>query len=355
MSPINLLKKHSIVASNLSKTVLYSAEYRLLMKLSKTFSRFVTPPHELDEKKDKELIKYLQNKVIKLHEIEADNIEKGIYPASVLIPKSPKEHLKNLPYIIFDSLKISRRRKLNDKKDLPDNVETTEAPDYLKRNYHFQTDGYFSKRSAYVYEHQVEVLFSGTAAPMRRQLIKYLKKHLTKTQLESGKLKILEIGAGVGSATLDFAESFQFEQYTVTDISDSYLSVARDRILEKNKFKNFSFTKAAGESLPFADGEFDIVFSVFLFHELPSEIRQKVLLESQRVLKKDGLLGICDSLQKDDDAKLNTVLEQFPIDYHEPFYKAYTLWNVQKSLEETGLSLLESDHVMLSKYWVAKK
>lgn len=333
------------------------------MKLSKSFSRFVTPPHELDGKKDKELIKYLQNKVIKLHETEADNIEKGIYPASVLIPKSPKEHLKNLPYIIFDSLKISRRRKLNEKKDLPNNEETAEAPDYLKRNFHFQTDGYFSKRSAYVYEHQVEVLFSGTAAPMRRQLIKYLKNHVSDEQLKSGKLKILEIGAGVGSATLDFAESFNFDQYVVSDISESYLEVARERIEEKYKnvpfekmsIEKFSFKKAAGETLPFNEGEFDIVFSVFLFHELPSEIRQKVLEESQRVLKPGGLLGICDSLQRDDDPHLNIILEQFPIDYHEPFYKAYTLWNVQKSLEEARLKLLESSHVMLSKYWVAKK
>ncbi len=333
------------------------------MKLSKAFSHFVTPPHELDEKKDKELIKYLQNKVIKLHEAEALNIERGIYPASVLIPKSPKEHLKNLPYIIFDSLKISRRRKLNDKKDLPSNDETEQAPDYLKRNYHFQTDGYFSKRSAYVYEHQVEVLFSGTAAPMRRQLIKYLKNHLTDDQLKNGKLKILEIGAGVGSATLDFAESFQFEKYVVTDISESYLEVSRERIedkykkvpLERMSLDKFVFKKAAGESLPFAEGEFDIVFSVFLFHELPSEIRQKVLEESQRVLKPGGLLGICDSLQRDDDSRLNTILEQFPIDYHEPFYKGYTLWNVAKSIEETSLQLVESGHAMLSKYWVAKK
>jgi len=119
--------------------------------------------------------------------------------------------------------------------------------------------------------------------------------------------------------------------------------------------EKFSFKKAAGEALPFNEGEFDIVFSVFLFHELPSEIRQKVLEESQRVLKPGGLLGICDSLQRDDDPHLNIILEQFPIDYHEPFYKAYTLWNVQKSLEEARLKLLESSHVMLSKYWVAKK
>ena len=363
MIPLNLFKKHSIIASNLSKTILYSAEYRLLMKLSKTFSHFVTPPYELDGKKDKSLINYLQMKVIKLHEVEAENIEKGIYPASVILPKSPIDHIKNLPYIIFDSLRISRRRKLNVKKDIPENEETAFVPDYLKRNYHFQTDGYFSKRSAYVYEHQVEVLFSGTAAPMRRQLIKYLKNHLTKEQLNSGQLKILEIGAGVGSATLDFCDSFQFEQYVVTDISESYLDVSRERIEEKYKdasqekkiLGKIAFKKAAGESLPFSEGEFDIVFSIFLFHELPSEIRNKVLFESQRVLKPGGLLGICDSLQRDDDSRLNTILEQFPIDYHEPFYKAYTLWNVTESLEDASLQLLETDHALLSKYWVAKK
>lgn len=336
------LLEHSIVASNLSKTILYSIEYKLLNQLSKALSFFVKPPYQ---EKDKELIKFLGEQVIKLHQEDARNIADGFYPVEVIKPKNATKHLLNFPRLLIDSLKISRRRKLNIKYDLGASAEN--APDYLKRNYHFQTDGYFSEHSANLYEHQVEILFSGTAAPMRRMLIKLIKEKLPHNR----PLKILEIGAGVGSATLDFTKAFDFDSYTVTDISAPYLNVASRR------FNNpkLSFVEAAGESLPFPDEEFDLVFSVFLFHELPKSIREKVLSESYRVLKKDGIVGICDSLQKDDVPKMNRVLENFPVDYHEPYYKSYTLWDVENSLKTAQFTNIDSCFKLLSKYWVAVK
>lgn len=333
----------SIVAANLSKTLVYSVEYRMLFGLSKMFSMFVKPPRQ---EKDKELINHLRNKVIKIHQREAENIVKGIYPAEVLIPKSPKDHLKNLPHLLFDSLKVSRRRKLNLKDDLEKISEVEKAPEYFRRNFHFQTDGYFSEDSANLYEHQVEVLFSGTAAPMRRILIELIKKRLPLDR----PLKILEIGAGVGTATIDFSKSFNFSTYVVSDISDAYLNVAKKRLGNK-----FEFVTTSGEALPFKDGEFDLVFSVYLFHELPRSVRMKVLSESSRVLRSGGMLGICDSIQVDDDPKINSVLENFPKDYHEPFYKDYTLWNAKSAFEEAGLKDVQSDHELLSKYWTALK
>lgn len=335
--------EHSVVATNLSKTILYSLEYRLLNQLSKSFSYFVKPPFQ---EKDKDLIKLLKDGVLKLHKEDAKNISDGVYPVEVIKPKAPKEHLRNLPKLLMDSLKVSRRRKFNIKKDF--DIEPEDAPDYLKRNYHFQTDGYFSEESAALYEHQVEVLFSGTAGPMRRMLIKMIKNKLGHKK----PIKILELGAGVGTATLDFSKSLNFSSYVVSDVSAPYLNVAKKRLLDDSRFE---FVQAAGESLPFEDESFDLVFSVYLFHELPSSVREKVLEESRRVLKSGGVIAICDSLQKDDEPKLNRVLENFPIDYHEPFYKGYTVWNTQESLVSLGFKGIESDFKLLSKYWVAEK
>ena len=336
------LIKASVMASNLSKTLLYSTEYRILNQLSKSLSFFVKPPYQ---EKDKNLMKHLKDGVLKLHLEDAKNITDGFYPIEVIVPKAAKEHIQNLPYLFYDSLKISRRRKFNIKKDF--DIEPEDAPDYLKRNYHFQTDGYFSEQSAKLYEHQVEILFSGTAAPMRRMLIKMIKQKLNSKQ----PIRILEIGAGVGTATIDFSKSFNFSSYTVTDVSESYLKVAKARLTDSR----FEFVQTAGEALPFPDNHFDLVFSVYLFHELPSAVREKVLEESNRVLKDGGVVGICDSLQKNDEIKLNRILENFPIDYHEPFYKGYTIWNTQESLEKNNFKEIESDHKLLSKYWVAKK
>lgn len=315
----------------------------MLYGLSKAFSFAVKPPRR---ENDKELINYLKAKVIAIHKNDASNIASGVYPADVIIPKAPRDHLKNLPRLLVDSLFVSRRRKLNKKKDLEDIDEVNQAPDYLKRNYHFQTDGYFSDQSAKLYEHQVEVLFSGTAAPMRRMLIKMIKERLPSDR----PLKILELGAGVGTATVDFAKSFNIDSYTVTDISAPYLEIAKKRLPEK-----FEFVKTAAEDLPFNEEEFDLVFSVYLFHELPRSVRLKVLSESARVLKKGGMLGICDSIQQDDDPKLNHVVDNFPKDYHEPFYKDYTLWNVNEAIASAGLENVDDRFELLSKYWTALK
>lgn len=339
---MNKYMHHLVVPINLSKTLIYSSEYCLLYSISNSLRFFVKPPtREINPV----IIEHLRNGVIDIHKQDAQNVADGIYPFEVIRPKNPIKHFKLLPKLLLDSIKISRRRKTMDTKDLE---SPSDAPDYLKRNYHFQTDGYFSEESAEFYEHQVEILFSGTAAPMRRMLIKAIKDKLPGTDRP---LRILEIGAGVGSATQDFARSFNFDRYVVSDVSQSYLKKAEERCADPR----LEFVQAKGESLPFEDNTFDIVFSVFLFHELPRSVREQALLESNRVLKPGGIVGICDSLQKNDEPKLNSVLEAFPKDYHEPFYKDYTLWNAKKSLENTNFRDISSTLHLLSKYWVALK
>ena len=336
------LMEHSVFSINLSKTLLYSMEYRALYYLSKSFSLFVTPPHREERK---ELIDYLKGQVIEIHKMDGRNISNGVYPFDVIFPKASKSHIKNFPKILLDSLRISRRRKLNVKNDI-NPEEVGDVPDYLNRNYHFQTDGYFSEESAKLYEHQVEILFSGTAGPMRRRLIQKIKER----QNFSRPIRILELGAGVGTASFDFAKSFDYSSFIVSDVSAQYLERARKRLKG-----NFEFVRAKAEDLPFKDGEFDLVFSVYLFHELPRSVREKVLSEAHRVLKNDGLIAICDSLQKDDVPELNEVLDRFPIDYHEPFYRDYTLWDASKVIRDAGFKDIQSDYKLLSKYWTAVK
>jgi ubiquinone/menaquinone biosynthesis C-methylase UbiE len=341
---MSLWMKSLAFSSNFSKTLIFSNEYKILFHTSRLFSFFVKPPKK---EHTPEIRNHLKNQVIRMHQLDAENVAKGVYPPTFFGPVDIKNHLLRFPSVLLDSLKVARRRKLNTNHDIPENDES--VPDYLKRNYHFQTDGYFSEESASLYEHQVEILFSGTASPMRRYLIKMIKDHLKKDPTKP--LKILEIGAGVGSATLDFSQSFEFESYTVLDVSKEYLAVAKKRL----NHSKLNFVVAPAEDLPFRDEEFDLVFSVFLFHELPRSIRQKVLAESSRVLKKSGLLAIADSIQLDDEPVINSVLENFPRDYHEPFYKDYIQWNVKDSLQKEGLQTLACEHLLLSKYWVAQK
>ena len=70
-----------------------------------------------------------------------------------------------------------RRRKQN-YKDLPKNIDNENYPNYYLRNFHHQTDGYLSDFSASIYDLQVEILFNGSADAMRRRIIKPLKEGL---------------------------------------------------------------------------------------------------------------------------------------------------------------------------------
>jgi ubiquinone/menaquinone biosynthesis C-methylase UbiE len=94
--------------------------------------------------------------------------------------------------------------------------------------------------------------------------------------------------------------------------------------VHNSRQQKVQFLRAFGEDLPFREQRFDVVYSSFLFHELPREVRRAVLAESVRVLRPGGILVVLDSIQLGDDLRFDWALERFPADFHEPFYKDYT-------------------------------
>ena len=63
-----------------------------------------------------------------------------------------------------------RRERIEAEPDVAEAGARARYPDYYLRNFHYQTDGYLSERSAALYDFQVEVLFNGGADVMRRQV-----------------------------------------------------------------------------------------------------------------------------------------------------------------------------------------
>lgn len=298
----------------------------------------------LSEKHKPDLRKILPE-IYKLLKEDSENIEKGIYPIDVLKPEKYRRHLIRYPQIILDAFQVTKRRK-NKKAHEFDNESREflkDVPEYYQRNFHYQSGGYLTQKSAELYEHQVEILFAGAGDAMRRMIIPMLKE---KYPGDGEGLHFLEVAAGTGRLTRFMKLAFPKVRITVMDLSFPYLKKAQQNLSD---FSRINFLQGAAEELPFSDKTFDAVFSCFLFHELPFEVRKKVILEGQRVLKPGGAYGLVDSIQNEDARDLTWALEQFPTNFHEPFFKNYVMNPIEGQLIHAGFKDVKNHRGFFSK------
>jgi ubiquinone/menaquinone biosynthesis C-methylase UbiE len=187
------------------------------------------------------------------------------------------------------------------------------------QNFHFQSGGWMTDDSASRYDTQVEVLFNGTANATRRQALPQL--HEVFAGRDQRRLRLLDIGCGTGRF-LDFLKQ-AWPRLTALglDMSEPYVRYAKHHL---QRWSRINLTVGNAESLPVPDGSQDAVTSIFLFHELPPKVRLIVFRECSRVLKPGGRLVLVDSLQRGDQPDYEGLLELFPQNYHEPYYRSYT-------------------------------
>ncbi len=187
---------------------------------------------------------------------------------------------------------------------------------------------------------------------MRRLFLPELKNHLQQDGQLTSPLQILELACGTGRGSRFVRLTFPTAQVTATDISAPYLKVAQKKLEDLNKI---DFLKCDATNLPFKDQSQDVVFCIFLFHELPMEERIKVLSEAHRVLKPGGYFAAVDSLQIGDRPEFDIFLENFPVDFHEPFYTNYIKNEMQTLFQKQNFKMKNEGTGFLSKYWIAQK
>jgi ubiquinone/menaquinone biosynthesis C-methylase UbiE len=290
----------------------------------------------------------LRQRMTALYEVDWQNVQDGLYPAALAHDFSWWRLLTSWPRLISDAPAVRRRAFANDYEDLPPGTEG--FPNYYRRNFHYQSEGYFGLKSAALYEQQVEVLFRGTANAMRRQMLPPLVRRLPDRHWTE--VRILDLACGTGPLLRMLAATFPRAWLFGCDLSPHYVTHAR-RVL--SDIVRLSLIVANGEALPFRDGYFDAITCAYLFHEVPPAVRDTVLQEAARVLKEDGILVLADSIQPTDAPALARHLEHFPEQFHEPFYRHYLKDDIHRRLETAGFEVVEAAPQFVTKITVARK
>jgi demethylmenaquinone methyltransferase/2-methoxy-6-polyprenyl-1,4-benzoquinol methylase len=120
---------------------------------------------------------------------------------------------------------------------------------------------------------------------------------LTPVKFSNGD-RILDMCCGTGGATYAIStKASQDSQVYGLDLSKGQLRVAKSR----SELSHVQFVEGDAAQTPFSDAWFDKVFITHAIHEMPREIRLKVLAEGRRILKDDGTVII---LELDDPRSL---------------------------------------------------
>ena len=113
----------------------------------------------------------------------------------------------------------------------------------------------------------------------------------------------LDVGCGSGALTVAVAKRNPKAEMVGCDIwSGAYKAVFSKKRCEDNAraegAQNVRFTEGNAIRLPFPDESFDAVTSNYVYHNIAGHDKQKLLLETLRVLKKGGTFAIHDLMSE---------------------------------------------------------
>jgi len=272
------------------------------------------------------------------------DIAAGLFPAPRALTPEPVEFLRRSLLYFRDLPAVDARRHGERDDELPPGRQGDGLPEYYRQNFHFQSDGWLSEHSAALYDTQVEVLFTGAADVMRRRALKPIADWMAgRNQRE---LRALDVGCGTGRLLAFVHEAWPGLRLTGLDLSAPYLGEARRLIGRTARVK---LVEGAAEALPFGDRSIDLVFSSFLLHELPPEVRVAALREMARVLAPGGRIVVVESLQKGDHPAWDGLLDLFPHYFHEPYYADYVGGSLAGGAARAGLRVVDTERAFLSR------
>lgn len=285
---------------------------------------------------------------------DADLVRDGILPSIMNDADSLGAQFQRIQDMIDDLPVAHERRTERNGKEIAEELSKdtyqSELPDYFVQNFHYQTGGYLTDESARLYDVQVETLFMGTSGAMRRQALRPVANYIKGRNQRQ--LKLLDVACGTGRFISQIRQAFPCLPITGIDLSAAYIREAERYLAD---WRSIELLVGNAEKLPAAENSYDVVSCIYLFHELPPEVRRTVAAELARVLKPGGLFVFVDSLQYGDNPSYDGLLEAFPQRFHEPYYRNYLVDDLNAVFEAQGLQIDKTYNALLSKVITCKK
>ncbi len=276
------------------------------------------------------------------------NVEAGYYPGELLVQFPFGEYLRCVPTGLAEMPRVLMRQRGRRYAELPEGVDLARYPRYYRRTFHWQSDGWLSRKSARMYDVGVEFLFLGTADVMRRMAI----PPVVDATRDLPAPRVLDVACGTGRFLKQLHQALPRARLWGLDLSPWYIQRAREVLAD---IPDVSLIADNAESMPLKDASFDVVTSIYLFHELPAAVRRRVVSEAFRVLAPGGRFVLVDSVQLGDRSGFEWSITNFPALYHEPYYRHYLKDDLEPLLEAAGFEVERSEVHLVSKVVTARK
>jgi demethylmenaquinone methyltransferase/2-methoxy-6-polyprenyl-1,4-benzoquinol methylase len=218
-------------------------------------------------------------------------------------------------------------------KHLNNDKSSPKLPDYYQKTY-VPWYRWFS----YIYDPFVRVLCfilnGGFGGEKRwRQLI------VEWIDLRPGE-KIIDICCGTGSLSIMLGQRLAGVGEVVgIDLSSRLLDLA----LKKPKPEGVTFMEGDAQDIPISDGYFDKAVICGALHEMPREVRRRILAEAHRVIRPNGRIVVIEhnNPKRKWKRSLFTFLERFNPEY--PTYRDLLRCGLTNEIKRAGFRIVRTD------------
>jgi ubiquinone/menaquinone biosynthesis C-methylase UbiE len=197
-----------------------------------------------------------------------------------------------------------------------------------------------------VYDRGVYLYMSGLMGPLNDAVGRLAAAWLKDLHPGFAPASLLDLGCGVGHATLAWAEAYPAAEVHGIDIGAALLRYAHLRA--ESLGKPVHFHQRDAEHTGFPDASFDLVTSAIVLHETSTRALPGILKECRRLLRPGGIMLHIDQPRFDDTDSWSTFLQENEVHYNnEPFWRRYRMTDLAELARAAGFAAdaIETDIV----------